>query len=142
MTTMFWIWMAAAVIFLIIELLSPSFFFVCFTAGAAVSGIYAYYKPEEYYWQIGIFVIVTVLLLPLSRKVAKRITKPSPRESNVDAIIGKTALVTAAIDPDNGGKVRYEGEIWVAQANEPIAENTKVRIVSVSGTKVHVERIS
>jgi membrane protein implicated in regulation of membrane protease activity len=141
MTSMFWIWMAAAMIFLIIELLSPSFFFICFTAGAAVSGIYAYYRPEEYYWQIGIFVIVTVVLLPLSRKAAKKITKPSPQESNVDAMIGKTVLVTAPIDPDHGGKIRYEGEIWVALANEPIAENAKVKIVSVSGTKVHVERV-
>ncbi|MEW6051922.1 MAG: NfeD family protein [Candidatus Zixiibacteriota bacterium] len=141
MTTMFWIWMAGAVIFLIIELLSPSFFFICFTAGALASGLYAYYKPEEYYWQIGIFVIVTVVLLPLSRRLARRITKPSPRESNVDAMIGRTALVTSPIDPDNGGKIRYEGEVWVAQASEPIEVNAKVKIVSVSGTKVHVERM-
>ena len=140
MTSMFWIWMAAAVIFLIIELLAPSFFFICFTAGALASGLYANFYPESYYWQIGIFIVITVILLPLSRKVAKKITKPSPTESNVDAMIGKVGLVTAAIDPDLAGKIRYEGEIWQALATEPIELNAKVKIISVSGTKVHVER--
>ncbi len=133
--------MAAAVVFLIIELLMPTFIFLCFVAGSLAAGIYSYFKPDEEYWQVGIFVIVTVILLPLSRKLAKRITKPSPHDSNVDAMIGKTALVTSRIDPDLGGKVRYEGEIWQAMAEESIEENAKVKIMSVSGTKLHVERL-
>jgi membrane protein implicated in regulation of membrane protease activity len=139
---MFWIWMAAAVVFLIIELLAPTFISLCFVAGTAAAGVYSYFRPESHYWQVGIFVVVTVVLLPLSRKLAKKITKPAPRESNVDAMLGKTAIVTAAIDPDHGGKVKFEGEIWQALAHEPIEENAKVKILSVSGTKLHVERFT
>ena len=138
---MFWIWMAAAVVFLIIELLTPTFIFLCFVAGAAVAGIFGEFNPESYYWQIGLFVIVSVLLLPLSRRMAKRITKPSPQESNVDAMVGKTALVVAAIDPDSGGKIRYEGEVWQARSRDRIEENAKVRIVAVTGTRVQVEKV-
>lgn len=139
METMFWIWMAAAVVFLIIELLSPTLIFVSFAVSAAIAGIYAQLNPTEYYWQIGIFIIATVVLLPLSRKAAKKLIKPSD-DSNVDAMIGKLALVTAAIDPDHGGKVKFEGEIWQAQSEEAIAENTKVRIIAVTGTRVRVQR--
>ena len=60
-----------------------------------------------------------ILILPLSRKLAKRLVKPSD-DSNVDAMIGKIALVTSPIDPDNGGKVRFEGEVWQATADERI----------------------
>ena len=76
METMFWIWMAAAAVFVIVEQFAPTLVFLSFAVAAAVSGIYAQFKPEEFYWQIGIFIMVTVVVFPLSRKFAKRITKP------------------------------------------------------------------
>ncbi len=139
MSTIFWIWMAAAVIFLILELISPTLFFVCFVAGSVIAGIFSYFSPDQYYWQLGIFVVVTLGLLPLTRYIAKKITKPAPRKSNIDALIGKVALVTKAIDPDLGGQVKFEGEVWIAQADNKIEVNQKVRIKSVTGTKLHVE---
>ncbi len=141
MSTVFWVWMAAAVVFLILELISPTLFFVCFVAGGVVAGIFSYFSPELYYWQLGIFVVVTLGLLPLTRIIAKKITKPSPRKSNIDALIDKVALVTKAIDPDLGGQVKFEGEVWVALAEKKIEINQKVRIKSVTGTKLHVEQI-
>ena len=59
---------------------------------------------------------------------------------SVDAMIGKVGLVTEVIDPDFGGKIKFEGEIWRATADERIEANEKVIINSVSGTKLHVER--
>jgi membrane protein implicated in regulation of membrane protease activity len=140
MTTMFWIWMAAVIVFLILELMTPTLVYACFTAGSLAAGVYSYFSPHSYYWQFGLFVAVSLVLLPLTRPIAKKITRPS-RKSNVDALIGKVALVTKAIDANLGGQVRIEGEVWWAQAGEDIAENTKVKIVGVSGTKLHVERI-
>jgi len=141
METMFWIWLAAAVVFLILELATPTLIFACFVAGSIVSGVFSFFYPEAYYWQIGIFLIVSTILLPLTRALAKKITKESPQKSNVDALVGKVALVTKAIDPDLGGQVQIEGEVWVANADEAIEENTKVKVVSFSGTKAHVEKI-
>ena len=141
MTTMFWIWMAAVVVFLILELMTPTLIFACFVVGSVVSGIFSYFYPEAYYWQLGLFVAISIVLLPMTRTLAKKITKPSPQKSNIDALIGKIALVTKTIDPDLGGQVRIEGEIWVATAGQEIEENTKVKVVDVSGTKVHVEKI-
>lgn len=142
MPTMFWIWMAAAVVFLIIEMMTPTMIFICFMVGAAGAGVYAIGEPESYYWQLGIFVILSVVLLPFTRMFAKRISRPSPEKSNVDRMIGQVALVIEAIDPDLGGKVRFEGETWVARAEEAIEPQTKVRIVAITGTKVKVEKLS
>ena len=142
METMFWIWMAAAAVFVIIEYFTPTLVFLSFALAAAISGIYAQFKPQEFYWQIGIFIIVTVIVLPLSRKFAKRITKPQPRESNVDAMIGKLAVVMQEIEPHQPGKVKFEGEIWQASADERIEPPAKVTIARVEGTRVHVHRIS
>jgi len=142
MATMFWIWMAAAVVFLIIELLTPTLLMVNFAVGAFVAGVYAQFVPESYYWQFGIFAVVSIVCIPLTRRFAARISKPEPEKANVDRMIGRIALVEQAIDPDVGGKVKFEGEIWVAGADEKIETNAKVRIVGVSGTRVKVERAS
>lgn len=141
MSTMFWIWMAAAVIFLILELATPTLIFACFVIGSIASGIFAYFSPEEYYWQIGIFLIVSIVLLPLTRSIAKKITKESPQKSNIDALVGKIGLVTKAIDPDLGGQIIIEGESWRAVASQAITEGSKVRVLSYSGTKLTVELV-
>ena len=141
MSTMFWIWMAAAVVFLILEIAMPGMIFVCFVAAAGATGIYAHFYPDAYYWQIGIFVGVSLVLLPLMRRFARRITKEAPVKSNVDALIGQAALVVKEIDSDLGGQVRVGGEIWIAQADDKIDVDSKVRITAVSGARLHVEKI-
>ena len=140
MPNMVWIWLAAFVIFLIFELFTPTLVFVGFALGALISGIVSFFYPESYYWQIGIFIAVAVIMLPLSRKLAKKISKESPQKSNVDALIGKVALVTKKIDADFGGQVQLEGEQWSAVAEENIDTKEKVIVESVTGNRLHVKR--
>ncbi|MEE8404726.1 MAG: NfeD family protein [candidate division Zixibacteria bacterium] len=139
MSGIVWIWLAAAVIFLIIELVSPTLIFVCFFAGALASGAYSYFSPDQFYWQIGIFVIVSVALLPPTRMLAKKLDKASAQKSNVDALVGQTGLVIKPIDPDSGGQVQIGGEIWLASAGSAVAEGARIRVLSVSGTRLNVE---
>ncbi len=139
MSTMFWIWMAAAVVFLMIELLSPAFVFACFVAGCIAAGVFAYFSPDQYYWQIGIFIVVTLGLLPVTRLLVKRITNPGSPGANVDRLKGRVALVTKAIDPDLGGQVKLDGEVWIARATQPVPEGAKVRVTGVTGTRLVVQ---
>lgn len=140
MENIVWIWLAAAVIFLIIELATPTLIFVCFVAGAIGGGLYSYFFPEAFYAQIGIFVVVSIVLLPMMRKLAKKISTKDTLKSNVDALIGKVGLVTKTIDADLGGQIQIEGEVWIAGADEDIAENEKAEVISVTGTKLHVKK--
>jgi len=141
MSTTFWVWMAVAIIFLILELTSPSLFFICFVAGSVAAGILSYFSPELYYWQIGVFLIVTFGLLPFMRKMATKITKPPPQESNVDALIGQIGLVTKEIDPELGGQILIGGETWNATARLRIEKDKKVEIISIIGTRLQVKPI-
>lgn len=141
MENIVWIWLAAVIVFLILELASPTLVFACFVVGSLAGGIYALFDPSGYYWQIGIFVAVSVVLLPLTRKLARRITAESPSQSNVDALMNKVGLVTKPIDPDLGGQVRLDGEVWRAVSEQAIETNTKVRVVGINGNKVQVVRI-
>jgi len=139
METLFWIWLAAAGVFLILELATPTMIFICFVVGAIVAAIFAQIWPGYYYWQIAIFAVLSSSLIPLTRRFAKKISVVSPQLSSVDRMIDQVALVTERIDPDLGGKIRFEGETWQARAERPIEVNTKVKVKSVSGTRVFVE---
>ena len=139
METLFWIWLAAGGVFLILELATPTMIFICFVVGAIVAAIFAQVWPEYYYWQIAIFAVLSSSLIPLTRRFARKISVASPELSSVDRMLGKVALVTERIDPDLGGKIRFEGELWQARADHPIEVDTKVKVKSVSGTRVFVE---
>ncbi len=140
MATMFWIWMAAAVIFLIIEITSPSFLAICFAIAAAAAGVFAQFNPESYYWQVGLFIIASLVLLPLMRPLARRITKPSPVQSNIDRLIGQIGIVTKPLDRERPGQIVVDGETWRAVAAGTFAPAERVRVASVQGNRLRVER--
>ena len=140
MPAIFWIWLVAFAIFLILEIFTPSMIFAGFAISALVSGIYSYMFPESYYWQIGIFIIVSGILLPVTRVFAKKMESKTAQVANVDALIGKVGLVTKKIDADLGGQILLEGENWRATADTEIDEQEKVVILKIVGTRVHVEK--
>ena len=139
METMFWIWMAAALIFLVIEVGVPGLVFVCFSAGSIGAGIYAQFKPDEYLIQTAIFAIITILLIPLTRRFAKKISLGTAPESNIDALVGQPAIVVKEIIPlEATGQVRIQGEIWSASAETNIPQGSKVTVCGVDGNKLIV----
>ncbi len=140
MPTMFWLWLAAMVIFLIVEIMTPGLVFACFAFGA-LGGAVASTMTDSYLIQLGVFAFLAILLIPLTRPLAKKITKESPQKTNVDAMIGKSGLVIKAIDPvAEGGQVRVEGQVWQAIASEPINEGAQITVDKVQGARLYVSK--
>jgi len=140
MPTMFWLWLAAMVIFLIVEMLTPSLVFACFSVGALGAAITST-MTESYLIQLGVFAFLAIILIPATRPLAKKITKESPQKSNVDAMIGKPGLVIKAIDPvAEIGQVRVEGQVWQAIASEPIDEGAQITVDKVQGARLYVSK--
>lgn len=59
--------------------------------------------------------------------------------TNVDALIGKKAVVIKEIHPNKTGQVKVEGEIWRAESENLRSIGAEVSIVSVSGVTVRVK---
>ena len=135
---MFWLWLAAAVIFLIIEIGAPGLVFACFSAGAFAAAIVSVFTGS-YLIQLAVFAFAIILLIPLTRPLAKKITKPSPQKTNVDAMVGCTGIVVRRIDPAaDTGQVRVEGQVWQANAAAPVEEGVKIRVDKVQGARLYV----
>jgi membrane protein implicated in regulation of membrane protease activity len=61
-------------------------------------------------------------------------------ESNVDSLIGEKAVVTSKIAPLNPGFVKVLGEVWRAESSVEILEGETVKIKSIDGTTLTVEK--
>jgi len=140
MPTIFWLWLAAALIFLIIEITTPTLVFACFvigSVGAAVTSL----LTDSYLIQTAVFAVISVILIPLTRSLAKKITKPS-QKSNVDAMIGRPGVVLKKIDSGNDiGQVRVDGQIWQAVASEIIKVDVKIKVDEVKGARLYVSKL-
>jgi membrane protein implicated in regulation of membrane protease activity len=140
MPTMFWLWLAAMAIFLVVEIATPGLVFACFAVGAIGSAV-ASTVTDSYLIQLGVFAFLAIVLIPLTRPLAKKITKPSPQKTNVDAMIGHTGIVIKAIDPDAEiGQVRVDGQVWQALATEMIEEGAKIKVDKVQGVRLYVSK--
>ncbi len=133
------IWLALAVIFLLLEIASPAFLFVCFTVGALLAGVSTIFV-DSYLVQAVIFAVISVIAIPISRPLANRMSRSkSARESNIDALVGHSAYVEQTIDPDaNVGVVRIGSEKWRATATTKIESGKTVIVTKIDGTTATV----
>jgi len=133
-------WLIACVGFVILEILPPPthFFFVCMAFGALGGAIAAVFSNLVWLpWVV--FAVVSVALTPLMIPLAKFLFTPKPHASNVDALIGKKALVTEAIHPKAPGVVKISGENWRAVSEQDSFDKDQwVEIVKIEGASVIV----
>ena len=55
--------------------------------------------------------------------------------------IGKIGIVTQEISSLEPGEVKVDGKHWSAIASNKISKNEKVKILSIEGVKLKVEKI-
>jgi membrane protein implicated in regulation of membrane protease activity len=134
------VWLALAVIFAVAEGLTLSMITIWFTIGAAVSAIVAAFGGSIWI-QIIAFVAVSIILLIFTRPILVKHLKVGREKNSVEALEGKTGLVTKAIEPFGSGLVKTGGIIWTAigeDQNFTAPEGETVEIVRVEGVKLIV----
>ncbi len=142
------VWFLIGVFFIVVELFSPGFIFIFFTAGAWIAGLSVSLMDLSITTQIIIFVVSSLILLFSLRKYSMKTFKGS-RRADVDdeyseAKIGKKAIVTKAISPSQPGEVKLMGSFWMSSADEDIAVGEAVIIDSqetVDGLTFKVRKV-
>lgn len=135
-----WIWMALAAIFIIAEIFTAGFFILWFGIGAAVAGVLALLGLGAG-WQWGSFVVVSGVLLVISRRFAERFTKQQPPGIGADRFIGKVGIVLEEIDNEKDtGRVRMDKEEWRAESEsgEIVPPGTRVTVTRLDGVHLIV----
>jgi membrane protein implicated in regulation of membrane protease activity len=139
---MFWIWVGIAALFIVGEIFTESFFLFPFGIGAGVAALLnAVGMPSWMQWAA--FVVVSGVLVLLSRRLAERFSKEPPERMGVDRLIGEMAVVIETIDPlTDAGRVRVKKDHWRATSADEskIEKDTTVRVIRVEGVHLVVER--
>ena len=85
-------------------------------------------------------VILTLAYIFFARRLIQQSLHITTQKTNAESIIGKQARVVTDITPDDPGQVKIEGEVWRAEADTHFSEGEKVKIASISGVTVTVEK--
>ena len=137
-----WLWIGAAVVLGVGEMITAGFFLLPFAGAAVVTAMLALFGVHPII-QLATFAVFSVLFLIALRVFAKSeqdVVHPVGAKRYVDA----RGTVTEAIDPFSGeGRVRVETEQWRATTDldEVIDTGTPIVVVDVRGARLVVEPI-
>lgn len=137
------IWFALFIGFLIFEVSTMGLYTIWFSIGAlAATGVSMGGGPI--WMQIAVFFLLSLLLMIFTRPLAMKFFNKDRIKTNIDAMLGKTVMVTLEIDNQKTqGEVLYEGMPWSARSVDDtvIPEGSRAQIEAVEGVKVLVRRL-
>ena len=136
-------WLILFIVLLVIEIITLGLTTIWFAGGALTAFVLSMLEVPPTV-QCAVFCAVSLILLFATRPWAVRYFNSQKKEkTNVDSLIGRTAVVTSEIRNLEGkGEVFVNGLTWTARAGEDslvIKEDTHVTITAVQGVKLIVE---
>jgi membrane protein implicated in regulation of membrane protease activity len=139
------LWLIASVILLLAEMFVPSGFFLTAVAIGALAAMVISFLPFGLTAQMLVFAGATLLSALSVRPflLAHFRLRGGGVRTNVDALIGKSGVVTERIDPGTGkGRVLVGGEDWHgATIDHAVLEpGTRIMVIQVDGTTLHVDK--
>jgi membrane protein implicated in regulation of membrane protease activity len=130
------LWLIAAVLLAIGELLTPGLFFLGPVALAAVGAAVTAGIGGGIVLELIVFIAVSVASLAFLRPIARRhIHMPALTRTGTAALVGTKAVVLERVDA-NGGRVRIGGEEWSARAffeGQTLEPGARVEVAKIEG---------
>ncbi len=142
---MWQIWLIAAGIFFVAEIITVGFLIFWLGIGALLAMIVSFFTSNIII-QTAVFVISSAILIFATKPLVNRITKNDKTIStNVYSIIGKSGLVIEDINlVECKGQIKVDGEVWsaICNGNSTIQAGTEVKVLEIRGVKALVEPIN
>ncbi|MCH5185186.1 MAG: NfeD family protein [Oscillospiraceae bacterium] len=136
------VWLFAVIALSIVEAATCQLISIWFAIGG-VAAFIAAVTGAGFYVQAGVFAIVSVICLLLTRPLAKKILNNKIISTNSDSLIGKTFQVFQTIDNrSRTGQIKINDVIWNARSDDEsiINEGCDVCVEKIEGTKLIVKR--
>ncbi len=137
-------WLILGVLFLIAEIFTPSFFIMWFGIGAFAAMLVAFLFENSVIYQSIAFILVSLILVLFTRKLAQKMSGKPSRLIVQDEMIGRIGVVTETITADGGkGFVRIDKEIWRARSRseQEIPVGAKIKVIELKGVTVTVDPV-
>lgn len=134
-------WLILFIVLLVIEALTVNLVTIWFAIGAVAAAVTAYFGGNIMV-QLVVFLIVSIVLLILTKPIVKKHFNNNRTKTNADRLVGKEGIVT---EPINGveatGRVTVAGQDWAARPTNPgaIIPDGYVTVMDVQGCTLIVE---
>lgn len=135
-------WLILAIVLFLVEAATVGMVCMWFGVGAIASMLCSFFITNIYI-QWAIFIVVAVVMLVLLRPMAKKAISKNTEKTNVSALEGRTAFLTEEINEESYGRVKFGDISWIAVSSdgETIEKGEKVKVISVKGNKLVVEKV-
>lgn len=134
-------WLAGGLVLLVIEVVTPSGFFVMFFGlGALTVGTLGRLGFGGAPWvQWLVFTVTSVVYLLLFRgRLQDRVDRPA---ASVDTLVGELAVPRERIQPGDVGRVELRGTLWTGRNDftQPLEPGQRCRVTGVDNLVVFVQ---
>ena len=134
-------WLIAMVALLVIEAIVPGLVSIWFAAGALLALMLSLIGVDLWL-QFTCFLVVSLVLLALTRPLAKKYVNAHTTPTNADRLLGADCVVTEEIDNLRGtGAVSVDGKVWSARMETPDGKAPKgavVKALRIEGVRLIV----
>ena len=137
-----WLWMAAGLVLLLVELMTPGGFVVMFFGlGALTVGLVARLDlagPAWFHWLL--FATLSLGYLLVFRGRLQRHMLSSSR-AEMDSLVGTIAITQERLLPGAVGRVEARGSAWSARnmTAKPIEPGQRCRVLRVEGLMLSIQ---
>ncbi len=137
------IWIAAMVVFGVLEAVTVGLTSIWFVAGA-LGGLITTMCGGPIWLQLTVFFVVSIGCLLLARPLVEKYVNKTTTATNADRVLGAVGRVTETIDnAEPAGAVYVDGKTWTARSimDEVIEPDTLVRVVRMEGVRLFVAEV-
>ena len=131
-------WLMIFIVLLLIELCTVNLVSIWFAIGALASFFVAMFT-DSIWIQLIVFVVISIISLMITKPIIKKI-KHNKVATNLDKVIGMTAVVTEEITKNEIGEVKVDGKKWSAISKKNIKEGEEVIVEKIDGVKLIVSK--
>jgi membrane protein implicated in regulation of membrane protease activity len=134
------IWAVVLVGTILIEFETSDLVTIWFSVGA-IGALIAAALGMNFVGQIAIFIVVSFILLVLTRPLTKRFMDKEVVKTNADRMVGMHGVVTVEIPFDGKGEIKVDSQFWTAFSTrkDAIPVGTRVVILDIVGNKLLVD---
>ena len=129
------LWLIAAVVFAVGEVLTMGFFLAPFAVGALVAMVVALVGGGFIASGVAFLAVSTAAFLGLRPIARRHMNLPAQLRTGTAALVGKTGTVVEAVSAD-AGCVRIDGEVWTARPydeDERYEPGQRVQVLQIRG---------
>lgn len=136
-------WLALTIVCILVEIGTVGLVSIWFAGGALVA-CFLDMANVHVIIQVIVFLVVSLLLLMLTRPLARRWLNTNRTKTNYEGIIGKVVRVTERIDNFGGtGAALVNGQEWTARSesdNISFEQGELAQVINISGVKLIVKK--